>query len=40
MSRNYNISGKKMKESEFQFKLSFEEAIKDWFVDNDGKYLE
>lgn len=40
MSRNSNISGKKMKASGFQFKWTFEEAIKDWFVDNDGKYLE
>ena len=35
-----NICGKKMKESGFQFKWTFEEAIKDWFEDNGKKYLE
>ena len=35
-----NICGKKMKSSGFQFKWTFEEAIKDWFEDNGKKYLE
>ena len=35
-----NIYGKKIKESSFEFKWTFEEAIKDWFEDNDKKYLE
>jgi len=35
-----NICGKKMKESGYQFKWSFEEAIKDWFNDNNCKSLE
>ena len=35
-----NICGKKMKASGFQFKWTFEEAIKDCFEDNDAKYLE
>src|SRR5574344_799523 len=30
-----NICGKKLKESGYQFKWSFEEAIADWFGDND-----
>lgn len=35
-----NICGKKMKESGYQFKWTFEEAIADWFDDNKGLYLE
>jgi nucleoside-diphosphate-sugar epimerase len=35
-----NICGKKMKESGFNSRWSFEEAIKDWFEDNGTKYLE
>ena len=35
-----NICGKKMKESGFQFKWTFEEAIRDWFSDNRNQYLE
>ena len=35
-----NICGKKMKESGYQFKWTFEEAIADWLKDNDGKCLE
>ena len=35
-----NICGKKMKECGYTFERSFEEAIKDWFEDNDNKYLE
>ena len=31
---------KKMKESGFQFRWTFEEAIKDWFEDNGNQYLE
>jgi hypothetical protein len=29
-----------MKESGFEFKWSFEDAIADWYEDNDKKYLE
>ena len=29
-----------MKEGGFEFKWSFEEAIKDWFEDNEKRYLE
>jgi len=29
-----------MKENGFQFRWTFEEAIKDWFEDNGKKYLE
>ena len=35
-----NISGKKMKESGYQFKWTFEEAIADWFQDNNKECLE
>lgn len=35
-----NISGKKLKESGYCFKWSFEEALMDWFVDNDKRVLE
>lgn len=35
-----NICGKKMKESGYQFKWTFEEAIADWFEDNKKEYLE
>lgn len=35
-----NISGKKMKESDYQFKWSFEEALTDWFEDNNRQYLQ
>lgn len=35
-----NICGKKMKESGYQFKYTFEEALKDWYNDNKNQYLE
>lgn len=35
-----NICGKKMKESGYQFKWTFEEALRDWYSDNKEKYLE
>ena len=35
-----NICGKKMKESGYQFKWTFEEALADWFEDNKRKCLE
>lgn len=35
-----NISGRKLKESGYQFKWSFEEALRDWYADNDYKCLE
>lgn len=35
-----NICGKKMQNSGYQFKYSFEEAISDWFNDNYRLYLE
>jgi len=35
-----NISGKKMKESGYQFKYSFEEALEDWYKDNNCKCLD
>ena len=35
-----NICGKKMKECGYQFKWTFEEALKDWYNDNSGLYLE
>jgi len=35
-----NICGKKMKESGYQFKWRFEEALEDWFSDNNQKCLE
>ena len=34
-----NICGEKLKNSGYQFKWSFEEALEDWFEDNDRKYL-
>ncbi len=34
-----NISGEKLKNCGYQFKWSFEEALADWFEDNDRKYL-
>ena len=35
-----NISGKKMAQSGYQFKWTFEEAIEDWFIDNNKMCLE
>lgn len=35
-----NICGKKMKESGYQFKWTFEEALIDWYLDNKEKCLE
>ncbi len=35
-----NISGKKMKESGYQFKYTFEEALTDWYKDNNNRCLE
>lgn len=35
-----NICGKKMKESGYVFKWTFEEALKDWYKDNQEQYLE
>ena len=35
-----NICGKKMASSGYQFKYTFEEALKDWYSDNNCKYLE
>jgi nucleoside-diphosphate-sugar epimerase len=35
-----NICGKKMASSGYQFKYTFEEALADWYNDNNGKYLE
>lgn len=35
-----NISGKKLAGTEYRFKWGLEEAIKDWFADNDNKYLQ
>lgn len=35
-----NICGKKMKESGYQFRYTFEEALKDWYTDNKKLYLE
>lgn len=34
-----NISGEKLKNCGYQFKWSFEEALADWFEDNDRKWL-
>ena len=34
-----NICGKKLKNSGYQFKWSFEEALNDWFENNDKKWL-
>ena len=35
-----NICGKKLKESGYSFKWTFEEAMKDWFADNNNHCLE
>jgi nucleoside-diphosphate-sugar epimerase len=35
-----NICGKKLKESGYQFKWTFEGAISDWFIDNDKMCLQ
>ena len=35
-----NICGKKMKKSGYQFKWTFEEALADWFADNNKQCLE
>jgi nucleoside-diphosphate-sugar epimerase len=35
-----NICGKKMAESGYKFRYTFEEAIKDWYNDNDNLYLQ
>ena len=35
-----NICGKKMKESGYVFRWTFEEALKDWYQDNREQYLE
>ena len=35
-----NICGKKLAESAYQFKYSFEEAINDWYNDNNKQYLQ
>lgn len=34
-----NICGEKLKNCGYQFKWSFEEALADWFEDNDRKGL-
>ena len=34
-----NICGEKLKNCGYQFKWSFEEALADWFEDNDRKWL-
>jgi hypothetical protein len=34
-----NICGKKLAASGYSFKYSFEEALADWFADNDKKEL-
>ena len=35
-----NICGKRMAESGYKFKYTFEEALADWYADNKGLYLE
>lgn len=35
-----NINGKKLATSGYEFKYSLEEAIEDWYKDNDNKCLE
>ena len=35
-----NICGEKLKNSGYQFKWTFEEALEDWFEDNDKKGLQ
>jgi hypothetical protein len=34
-----NICGKKMAASGYVFKYTFEEAITDWYKDNDNRFL-
>ncbi|WP_027385117.1 NAD-dependent epimerase/dehydratase family protein [Epilithonimonas caeni] len=34
-----NISGEKLKDSGYKFKYSFDEALQDWYKDNDNLYL-
>ena len=34
-----NICGEKLKNCGYQFKWGFEEALADWFEDNDRKWL-
>jgi hypothetical protein len=34
-----NICGRKMAETHYQFKYTLENAIKDWYKDNNNKYL-
>ena len=34
-----NICGKKLADSGYHFHYTFEEAIADWFKDNDNQYL-
>lgn len=35
-----NICGKKLKETSYKFKWNFEEALNDWYKDNDNLYLQ
>jgi hypothetical protein len=35
-----NICGKKMVSSGYTFQYTFEEAIRDWYKDNDNQFLE
>ena len=35
-----NICGKKLAESDYRFKYTFEEAISDWYEDNNKLYLQ
>ena len=35
-----NICGKKLAASTYQFKYTFEEAIADWYNDNNHQYLQ
>jgi nucleoside-diphosphate-sugar epimerase len=35
-----NICGKKMASSGYEFKYTFEEAIRDWYRDNNNQYLQ
>lgn len=35
-----NICGKKLKETSYKFKWNFEEALNDWYKDNDSLYLQ
>lgn len=34
-----NVSGKRMSETEFEYKWTLQEALQDWFSDNEGKGL-